>query len=175
MMKEFAAKPMLSLPEALKESTGNVFRFTGRARRSEYWWTMLVVYLAELILNFCGILSVLNIFLSLAVIPLTFRRLHDTGRSGWWWGVGAIMKGVFIVLLLVKVVKVALVSYNDEPDDFDETSVFAMIGEYLIYALIICLYHLVLLIFLCLDGSREENRYGASPKYEGGEEMFDKE
>ena len=42
-MKEFAAKPMLSLPEALKESTGNVFRFTGRARRSEYWWTMLVV------------------------------------------------------------------------------------------------------------------------------------
>lgn len=83
-MKEIEAKPMLSFTEALKESTSNVFRFTGRARRSEYWWTMLVVCLAEFILNFCGILSVLNIFLSLAVIPLTFRRLHDTGRSGWW-------------------------------------------------------------------------------------------
>ena len=165
----------MGLVEAVKSVFGNYATFSGRARRSEYWWTMLVVYLAELILNFCGILSVLNIFLSLAVIPLTFRRLHDTGRSGWWWGVGAIMKGVFIVVLLVKVMKVALGSYNDEPDDFDETSVFAMIGEYLIYALIICLYHLVLLIFLCLDGSREENRYGASPKYEGGEETFDKE
>lgn len=174
-MKEIEAKPMLSFTEALKESTSNVFRFTGRARRSEYWWTMLVVCLAELILNFCGILSVLNIFLSLAVIPLTFRRLHDTGRSGWWWGVGAIMKGVFIVVLLVKVMKVALGSYNDEMDDFDEASVFAMIGEYLIYALIICLYHLVLLIFLCLDGSREENRYGASPKYKSGEMTFGNE
>lgn len=174
-MKEIEAKPMLSFTEALKESTSNVFRFTGRARRSEYWWTMLVVCLAELILNFCGILSVLNIFLSLAVIPLTFRRLHDTGRSGWWWGVGAIMKGVFIVVLLVKVMKVALGSYNDEPDDFDEAIVFAMIGEYLIYALIICLYHLVLLIFLCLDGSREENRYGASPKYKSGEMTFGNE
>lgn len=174
-MKEIEAKPMLSFTEALKESTSNVFRFTGRARRSEYWWTMLVVCLAELILNFCGILSVLNIFLSLAVIPLTFRRLHDTGRSGWWWGVGAIMKGVFIVVLLIKVMKVALGSYNDEMDDFDEASVFAMIGEYLIYALIICLYHLVLLIFLCLDGSREENRYGASPKYKSGEMTFGNE
>ncbi len=174
-MKEIEAKPMLSFTEALKESTSNVFRFTGRARRSEYWWTMLAVCLAELILNFCGILSVLNIFLSLAVIPLTFRRLHDTGRSGWWWGVGAIMKGVFIVVLLVKVMKVALGSYNDEPDDFDEAIVFAMIGEYLIYALIICLYHLVLLIFLCLDGSREENRYGASPKYKSGEMTFGNE
>lgn len=174
-MKEIEAKPMLSFTEALKESTSNVFRFTGRARRSEYWWTMLVVCLAELILNFCGILSVLNIFLSLAVIPLTFRRLHDTGRSGWWWGIGAIMKGVFIVVLLVKVMKVALGSYNDEPDDFDDAIVFAMIGEYLIYALIICLYHLVLLIFLCLDGSREENRYGASPKYKSGEMTFGNE
>lgn len=174
-MKEIEAKPMLSFTEALKESTSNVFRFTGRARRSEYWWTMLVVCLAEFILNFCGILSVLNIFLSLAVIPLTFRHLHDTGRSGWWWGVGAIMKGVFIVVLLVKVMKVALGSYNDEPDDFDEAIVFAMIGEYLIYALIICLYHLVLLIFLCLDGSREENRYGASPKYKSGEMTFGNE
>lgn len=174
-MKEIEAKPMLSFTEALKESTSNVFRFTGRARRSEYWWTMLVVCLAEFILNFCGILSVLNIFLSLVVIPLTFRRLHDTGRSGWWWGVGAIMKGVFIVVLLVKVMKVALGSYNDEPDDFDEAIVFAMIGEYLIYALIICLYHLVLLIFLCLDGSREENRYGASPKYKSGEMTFGNE
>lgn len=174
-MKEIEAKPMLSFTEALKESTSNVFRFTGRARRSEYWWTMLVVCLAELILNFCGILSVLNIFLSLAVIPLTFRRLHDTGRSGWWWGVGAIMKGVFIVVLLVKVMKVALGSYNDESDDFDDAIVFAMIGEYLIYTLIICLYHLVLLIFLCLDGSREENRYGASPKYKSGEMTFGNE
>ena len=60
-------------------------------------------------------------------------------------------------------------------DDFDEAIVFAMIGEYLIYALIICLYHLVLLIFLCLDGSREENRYGASTKYNSGEVTFGNE
>ena len=174
-MREITAKPSLSFTEALKESTSKIVQFRGRARRSEYWWTMLVVYVAELILSQCGILGVLNIFLSLAVIPLTFRRLHDTGRSGWWWGVGAIMKGVFIAVFIAKVIKVALLSYNDALEDFDEMSVISLIGEYLIYALIIGLYHLVLLVLLCLDGSREENRYGASPKYESGEETFGKE
>lgn len=156
----------LSFSEALKESTSKIFQFTGRARRSEYWWTMLVVWIAQVVLSFCGILSVLSLLLGLAVIPLTFRRLHDTGKSGWWWGVGAIMKLIFVVTIVSKAVMLAVGGYSDgDFEDMSETDAWALVGEYLIYTVIICLYQLVMLVFCCLDSSREENKYGVSPKY----------
>lgn len=39
--------------------------------------------------------------LALPSIAVTFRRLHDTGRTGWWWllaavcGIGAIILFIF--------------------------------------------------------------------------------
>lgn len=72
--------PQLSFSEAFNNVTSKIFQFTGRSRRSEYWWTMALVYLLNIILT-----PFLGVFLSIATIPLTFRRLHDTGRSGWWW------------------------------------------------------------------------------------------
>jgi uncharacterized membrane protein YhaH (DUF805 family) len=82
--------------------------FSGRARRSEYWW----FYLAEIIV--LVVLSVLGraidplIFLYyLAILALIVpglavgvRRLHDTGRSGWWILIGLIPLVGAIVLLV---------------------------------------------------------------------------
>ncbi len=89
------------------ESVGTCFQkyatFSGRARRSEYWWWWLftvlaggVAILADDLLGLhvsttsgvdrVGWISVgLSLFLVLPSIAVTFRRLHDTGRSGWWW------------------------------------------------------------------------------------------
>jgi uncharacterized membrane protein YhaH (DUF805 family) len=73
--------------------------FEGRARRKEFWWFELLVFLVSLLLVLAevavvgfdaalephfgpGTLFTLAIFVpSLAV---TFRRLHDHDRSGWW-------------------------------------------------------------------------------------------
>jgi uncharacterized membrane protein YhaH (DUF805 family) len=96
--------------------------FSGRARRAEYWWWVLfqiiVLTLALIIDNALG-LRVTNessavtigwLYLIAAlvfVIPsiaVTFRRLHDTDRSGWWWllallcGIGAIILFVFCLI-----------------------------------------------------------------------------
>ena len=49
--------PQLSLSEALKEATSKVTQFTGRARRSEYWWTYLVVFILNLLLSWTPILG----------------------------------------------------------------------------------------------------------------------
>ena len=71
-------------------------QFTGRSRRKEYWmFTLanLVIYVVGGILS--GILGRLGVIISglialyaLAVIipslAVAIRRLHDTGRSGWW-------------------------------------------------------------------------------------------
>ena len=72
--------------------------FTGRARRREYWMFSIINGLIAFVLH--GVdrlvgsysvsmeLGLLNTLYSLAVlipcIAVLVRRLHDTGRSGWW-------------------------------------------------------------------------------------------
>lgn len=65
--------------------------FEGRARRKEYWYFVLFNFLIVLVLSLIVSVTGLNFLselYSLAVfIPATAvaaRRLHDTGRSGWW-------------------------------------------------------------------------------------------
>ncbi|UZJ79356.1 DUF805 domain-containing protein [Fictibacillus sp. KU28468] len=70
----------------------NYIGFKGRARRKEYWMFTLFNLILLLILNIIekaahleemltGIYSFIVLIPSLAVGA---RRLHDTGRSGWW-------------------------------------------------------------------------------------------
>lgn len=73
--------------------------FSGRARRAEYWYFALVCVLIAiplLVLDFTfdlysraaglGVLSGVFMFaMLLPSIAVGVRRLHDTGRSGWWW------------------------------------------------------------------------------------------
>lgn len=91
-------------------------QFTGRARRAEYWWFTLVnivvfilLWLLLIILSAIGdFLAVLGFLIyavySLAVIipsiAVAVRRLHDTGKSGWWILIGFVPLIGFIVLLV---------------------------------------------------------------------------
>ena len=83
--------------------------FSGRARRSEYWYFFLFNVLVSIVFaivdNAIGT-PILGLVVSLALllpgIAVTLRRLHDTGRTGWWiWIalvpiVGAIVLIVFL-------------------------------------------------------------------------------
>jgi len=70
----------------------NYAQFKGRARRKEYWMFILFSFLISLVLaiveGVIGLPAVLSGLYSLGVlvpsIAVLFRRLHDTGRSGWW-------------------------------------------------------------------------------------------
>jgi uncharacterized membrane protein YhaH (DUF805 family) len=63
--------------------------FSGRARRSEYWYFVLfnalitpVIYLISIpLLGIPAILYSLAVFIPAMAVGV--RRLHDTGRSGW--------------------------------------------------------------------------------------------
>jgi len=88
--------------EAIRQVFSKYATFSGRARRAEYWWFALFSLLVSIGLqaldialfglpqnpgdpppNLFGALFSLAILLpSLAV---WVRRLHDVGRSGWWW------------------------------------------------------------------------------------------
>lgn len=84
--------------EAVQSGFKNYATFTGRARRSEYWWWVLFQLLAvvvptifsvgESVNGQFGLWSGVQILVSLGLIlptlAVTIRRLHDTNRSGWW-------------------------------------------------------------------------------------------
>jgi uncharacterized membrane protein YhaH (DUF805 family) len=66
--------------------------FSGRASRSEFWYWALAAFIIGVILSalrsVSGVFWIIDILWNLAVLVPSFalgaRRLHDTGKSGWW-------------------------------------------------------------------------------------------
>jgi len=75
--------------------------FAGRARRKEYFYFLLFTFLTSFVLAFIdefinikfeyapkqyiGILSIAyNLFILIPSLGVSVRRLHDSGKSGWW-------------------------------------------------------------------------------------------
>ena len=81
-------------------TTAAYAQFDGRASRSEYWWfylfTVLAGLAAEIIGETVGVL--LSLFLLLPSFALAARRLHDVGRSGWWFLLIFTIIGIPVVL-----------------------------------------------------------------------------
>ncbi len=81
--------PQVSFGESIKICFSKYATFSGRARRSEYWYFVLFNFIVGLILSVIPFLGwILGIIYSLAtIIPslaVNVRRLHDIGKSGWF-------------------------------------------------------------------------------------------
>lgn len=105
--------------EAVKSFWSNYATFRGRSRRSEYWWiqlflviTNLAVAAIDLVLmngdidRFVangggGIVGLVWILVTIVpALAVLVRRLHDTGKSGWWALIGFVPLIGGIVLLV---------------------------------------------------------------------------
>lgn len=150
----------VSFGEAIKRAFSNYCKFTGRASRSEYWWFTLFVFLVAIgITFFTALMTVLTVsgsggaaivgifaiilwilFAIAIILPswgLTFRRLHDTGRSGWW----ILLTVVPYLLSIVTIATPFSIVF----------SVLNLIGG------------IILLVFLCQPSQPEDNQYGPVP------------
>lgn len=90
--------------------------FSGRARRSEYWWFFLFQLLVSIVAAIVdvtlgtdaviedpdwGLVQLLaSLSLLLPGLAVGARRLHDTDRSAWWLLIGLIPVVGVIVLLV---------------------------------------------------------------------------
>lgn len=99
----------------------NYVNFSGRSTRAHYWWVVLIQSLISVVAIILqtvlgmgdsgapavvigGIYSLYNLATVLPMLSLGVRRLHDTGRAGWWYlinfvpCIGSIVFLVFVCL-----------------------------------------------------------------------------
>ena len=90
------------------------FVFDGRARRAEFWYFVLFNLIVSIVLSVLdnvigttmgptgvGILGTLYaLAILLPALGVAVRRLHDTGRTGWWILIGLIPIIGFIILII---------------------------------------------------------------------------
>ena len=125
---------------AIKSFWTNYVNFKGRARRSEYWFIALFLFLTNLATTVIdgaifaddvalfletggwgpvGVLWSIAVFLpSLAVIV---RRLHDTGRSAWWLLIALVPLAGAIVLFVFALFGSDPVANRYGPSHLEET------------------------------------------------------
>ena len=160
----------------------NYVNFSGRARRTEFWYfilfscLLLIVAMALDVVCFntpYGVFYLLvALFLFLPQLAVSARRLHDTGRSGWWYGVSMICGTIYIIVACSLVIAalggsasaadLSSMSSEEIVEALSEGSAMGFIGIGLLAGII---YGIILLIFYCQDSQKEENKYGQSPKY----------
>lgn len=138
--------------------------FTGRARRAEYWYFLLYVFLLNMLVYFLSFSSVitqttanvLNILIFVAtIIPtmaVTVRRFHDFNKSGWnlLWIIIACISSILIILYF---------SLGGDPETQTIRYLFVVAFACNVVGLIVVL---IWPITKSFDG---ENQYGPSPMY----------
>ena len=99
-------------------TTAAYAQFEGRASRSEYWWFYLVTVLAGGVADRVSgtVGNIASLVLLLPSLALAARRLHDTGRSGWWFLLVFTIIGIPVVLYwLVKDSDAGANKYGEGP------------------------------------------------------------
>ena len=150
--------------EAIRTCFAKFATFSGRARRSEYWYFMLFA----LVVSFgIGVVegvthnahgtgsagSLASLFLFIPQLTVTVRRLHDTGRSGWWIGgfylyaIGAMMVSFMVVM--------GPAGRGTKGIEGEIVPAALMLG--------IVAFAIWMLVLLVRKGTNGANRYGADP------------
>jgi uncharacterized membrane protein YhaH (DUF805 family) len=101
----------MNFMDSVRACLNNYANFSGRARRSEFWWFILFNFAAQIaasivdaivasIIGFSVLAFIVMLALFVPGLAVSIRRLHDTGRSGWWILLGLIPLVGIVVLII---------------------------------------------------------------------------
>lgn len=166
----------MTFTQAVRSVLGNYATFSGRARRSEYWWFYLFTVLVSVVAagvdallntmfdNAIGIVgTVTSLALLLPSLAVTARRLHDTGRTGWWMLLPAVLLLVTVMVAFAGFLAMVVVTFNaGTAESGAATSLFLVV--LVVLGLLTIAAFITLLVFLCQDSRSGPNKYGPSPK-----------
>ncbi|MEP3655502.1 MAG: DUF805 domain-containing protein [Litorimonas sp.] len=169
----------MNMVDAVKSVLSQYVGFRGRARRSEYWyWTLATILVSFAVEVFEGLIGtsaggtgLISLLFSLAIflpgLAVSFRRVHDIGRSGWWVG------GFYLIILLFFVVLIAAAGGLIATDSESEMALASLGVFSIVFGLGIVIFAIILLVFFCTDSQVGPNRYGPNPKHEGNYDVFE--
>lgn len=153
----------MSFGEAIKSVFSKYAVFSGRARRSEFWYFYLFYILVAFGLSFLSIwipvakylyiLFGLGVFLPYTAV--TVRRLHDIGKSGW------ILLIFMVVIFLISMLMFLIIDIIAPTIEGSSMTVFIV---YSIFVLIVLALAIWLIVWLCRDSQPGENKWGPNPK-----------
>src|ERR1700749_2320766 len=87
----------MTFGDAIQDGFSKYATFSGRSSRAAYWWWFLFVIIVFIIAY--AISAAIGSLILYYLVALAFlvpnlaigvRRLHDTGKSGWWILIGLI-------------------------------------------------------------------------------------
>ncbi len=168
----------MDMTKAAKLFFVNYFDFSGRASRGEFWWAYLAFFIVSIILAIVDgviagiifgftdneLLSITeseflstngffsNIFSLVTIIgwiSLTSRRLQDNGHSGWW-------QLAYFSIIPTIILWVFFISADGNPVLLSFSIIFTMITLGL---------YILILVWLILPPTEDENRWGRNPLY----------
>lgn len=161
-MANLVVKPQVEFMEAVKLAFKNGIQFSGRARRSEFWWAQLAFVIISLLVCWIPIIGqLISVCILVVNLALTFRRLHDTNHSGWWVGVPLLVNAIALVILIATTGLAVLTG------DMDAIA-GAGLGSLVLIGLLYCaagLMQIVVIVFCCIDSDQTANKFGESNKY----------
>lgn len=165
--------------------------FSGRSSRAEFWWFtlfMLIIFMAIwfLMIGSLGglmsagadpsagmlqalgggaiIIGLLSLAILIPSLAVQVRRLHDTGRSGWWLGGYYLLYAVYMAMAFSSVAAIDPTA-GTEPN-------MGMFGMTMVLGLGLFVYMIALLVFYVLPGTTGDNRYGPDPYGADVEKVF---
>lgn len=147
-MENKICTPALSPLGAIKATLSNP-SFKGRSRRSEFWWSTLIILILvsicerTLAVSNIPIIGIVGLIIVMVFVYLLLavnvRRFHDLGYSGWW-------------LFINFAFNISTIIFKN----YDFVDIIRVMSVLL---------NLVVLVVCMFDGKNERNKYGYSPKY----------
>lgn len=167
--------------EAVKSGFANTFKFDGRARRPEYWWFFLFVFAGAFVFGFIDealfgtgggtrrplLVALFQLVIFIPFLSVGWRRLHDTGRPGWYLLVPAaltvitsIMIGSAASVMVGSMGMGGMGQMQTMPHDFMRTGA----GLVVILSLIQLVAGLLIIWWMARPTQRGTNAYGPEPR-----------
>ena len=165
------ALPPLDFVTAVKNCLSNYVTLEGRARRSEYWWFVLPIYIMDFlfflleILYASGAIKIYDYSSSSSSSSYNPYYPYDPYPSSSTYykshkNTGAIVTlAIFIVLFSCGLMLPLLCATVRRLHDIGKR------GEYIFIILVPLYGPITLLVLLCRDSQPETNKFGPSPKY----------
>lgn len=166
--------------QAISTCLSKYVTFSGRARRPEYWWFFLFVVLGSAAFSvldsvFFGdeegggltsqpLYSLFSVAVFLPLLAVGWRRLHDTGRPGWY-----LLLPFAVSLVMTLGLTLGILAYSatgnasNDPEELGAAVAVLGIAGVAVALLVQLALAILMIYWLSRPTQGQENRYGPVP------------